>query len=186
MHLSCATRSALSHRLTELETEARCGAAHGELSPERHEQHNGDRDWETRAGTVEFRIPELRRGSYFPSFLNSGARRKGADGRDPRSLRSGRLHPQHRRTGAGHGRPLCVSKSEVNRWCAELDERLGAFLSRRIEGNWPYLWPDAAYAKAQRDHRFASVAVIVAAAVNTDGRREVLGMATGNSKAETF
>ena len=74
-----------------------------------------------------------------------------------------------------------VSKSEVSRLCAELDERVGAFLNRPIEGEWPCLWLDATYVKARRDHRIASVAVIVAVAVNTDGRREVLGMATGNS-----
>ena len=61
-----------------------------------------------------------------------------------------------------------------------------AFLSRPIEGEWPYLWLDATYVKARRDGHVASVAVIVAVAVNTDGRREVLGMATGNSEAEPF
>ena len=79
-----------------------------------------------------------------------------------------------------------MSKSEVSRLCAELDERVGVFLDRPIEGEWPYLWLDATYVKARRDHRIVSVAVIVAVAVNTDGRREVLGMATGNSEAEHF
>ena len=63
---------------------------------------------------------------------------------------------------------------------------MGAFLERPIEGEWPYLRLDATYVKARRDHRIVSVAVIVAVAVNTDGRREVLGMATGNSEAEHF
>ena len=60
-----------AQRLMELETEGLCGAGHGERSPERRNQRNGyrDRDWETRAGTVELRIPKLRRGSYFPVFL---------------------------------------------------------------------------------------------------------------------
>jgi putative transposase len=58
-------------RLMELETDALCGAAHGERSPDRINQRNGfrDRDWETRAGTVELRIPKLRGGSYLPGFL---------------------------------------------------------------------------------------------------------------------
>ena len=59
-------------------------------------------------------------------------------------------------------------------------------MERPIEGEWPYLWLDATYVKTRRDHRIVSVAVIVAVAVNTDGRREVLGMATGNSEAEHF
>ena len=60
-----------AQRLMELETESLCGASHGERSADRHNQRNGyrDRDWETRAGTVELRIPKLRRGSYFPGFL---------------------------------------------------------------------------------------------------------------------
>ena len=63
---------------------------------------------------------------------------------------------------------------------------MNAFLERPIEGEWPYLWPDATYVEARRDHRIVSVAVIIAVAVNTDGRREVSGMVTGNSEAEHF
>ena len=60
-----------AQRLMELETETLCGAGHGERSESRTNQRNGyrDRDWQTRAGTVELRIPKLRRGSYFPGFL---------------------------------------------------------------------------------------------------------------------
>ena len=79
-----------------------------------------------------------------------------------------------------------VSKSQVSRLCAEIDERVQTFLHRPIEGEWPYLWLDATYVKARRDHHIVSVAVIVAMAVNTDGRREVLGMTIGNSEAEPF
>ena len=68
----------------------------------------------------------------------------------------------------------------------KIDDRVGAFLERLIEGEWPYLWLDATYVKARRDHRIVSVAVIIAVAVNTDGRREVLGMTVGNSEAEHF
>ena len=65
-----------AHRLMELEVEAVTGAPHGAKSPARIVQRNGyrDRDWQTRAGTVELRIPRLRKGSYFPGFLNRGAR----------------------------------------------------------------------------------------------------------------
>ena len=60
-----------AQRLMELETDGLCGANHGERSAERVNQRNGyrERDWQTRAGTVELRIPKLRRGSYFPDFL---------------------------------------------------------------------------------------------------------------------
>lgn len=79
-----------------------------------------------------------------------------------------------------------VSKSQVSRLCAELDERVGAFLNRPIEGEWPYLWLDATYIKVRQAGRIVTVAATIAMAVNTDGRREVLGMATGASEAETF
>lgn len=79
-----------------------------------------------------------------------------------------------------------VSKSEVSRICAEIDERVRAFLERPIEGDCPFLWIDATYVKTRVQSRVVSVAVTIAMAVNTDGRRELLGLATGPSKAETF
>ena len=79
-----------------------------------------------------------------------------------------------------------ISKSQVSRLCAEIDERVGAFLDRPIEGDWPYVWLDATYVKVRRDHQIVSVAVIIAVGVNTDGRREVLGMSVGHSEAEPF
>jgi transposase-like protein len=91
-----------------------------------------------------------------------------------------------------------MSKSQVSRLCAEIDERVNAFLSRPLEGAWPYLWLDATYVKVREggvraflrtggSHALTiSRAVIVAVAVNDDGKREVLGVATGPSEAETF
>jgi transposase-like protein len=79
-----------------------------------------------------------------------------------------------------------VSKSQVSRLCAEIDERVNAFLERPIEGEWPYLWIDATYIKCREGGRILSTAVIIAVAVNTDGRREVLGVDTGASEAEAF
>jgi putative transposase len=79
-----------------------------------------------------------------------------------------------------------ISKSEVSRLCGEIDDKIAAFLGRPLEGEWPYLWLDATYVKARIDARVVAVAVIVAVAVNGDGRREVLGMAIGPSEAETF
>ena len=76
-----------------------------------------------------------------------------------------------------------MSKSQVSRLCAEIDERVNAFLDRPLEGAWPYLWLDATYVKARDGGRIVSRAVIVAVAVNEDGKREVLGVATGPSEA---
>jgi transposase-like protein len=79
-----------------------------------------------------------------------------------------------------------VAKSQVSRLCGEIDERVNAFLIRPLEGAWPYLWLDATYLKVRDGGRIVSRAVIVAVAVNEDGKREVLGVATGPSEAETF
>jgi putative transposase len=79
-----------------------------------------------------------------------------------------------------------ISKSQVSRLCADIDERVNAFLNRPIEGDWPYLWIDATYMKVREAGRIVSVAVIIAVGVNTDGVREVLGMAVGPSEAEPF
>ncbi len=79
-----------------------------------------------------------------------------------------------------------ISKSQVSRLCQEIDERVKAFLERPIEGDWPYLWLDATYVKVRSAGRIVSVAAIIAVAANTEGRREVLGLAIGPSEAETF
>jgi transposase-like protein len=79
-----------------------------------------------------------------------------------------------------------ISKSQVSRLCEEIDGKVKAFLDRPIEGDWPYLWIDATYVKVRQAGRIVSVAVIVAVGVNSDGRREVLGMDIGPSEAEPF
>jgi transposase-like protein len=79
-----------------------------------------------------------------------------------------------------------ISKSQVSRLRAEIEERVQTFLERPIEGDWPYLCIDATYVKVREAGRIVSVGVTIAVAVNTDGRREVLGMAIGASEAETF
>src|SRR4051794_6098290 len=79
-----------------------------------------------------------------------------------------------------------ISKSQVSRLCEEIDGKITAFLDRPLEGDWPYLWLDATYVRCRTGGRIVSTAVIIAVAVNSDGRREVLGMDIGPSEAETF
>jgi putative transposase len=80
-----------------------------------------------------------------------------------------------------------ISKSQVSRLCEEIDGKVKAYLDRPLDGDWPYLWLDAAtYVKVRQNSRVVSAAVIVAVGVNSDGRREVLGMDIGHSEAEAF
>jgi transposase-like protein len=177
-----------AQRLMELETEGLCGAGPGERSPQRLNQRNGyrDRDWETRAGTVELRIPKLRKGSYFPAFLEP---RRLAEKALTAVVQEAYIQGISTRSVDDLVKAMGmegISKSQVSRLCGEIDERVQTFLNRPIEGEWPYIWLDATYVKARRDHRIVSVAVIVAVGVNSDGRREVLGMTVGHSEAEPF
>jgi len=177
-----------AERLMTLETETLCGAASGERSAERINQRNGyrDRDWHTRAGTVELRIPKLRRGSYFPSFLEP---RRMSEKALTAVIQEAYIQGISTRSVDDLVKALGmegVSKSQVSRLCEQIDERVHTFLDRPIEGDWPYVWLDATYVKARRDHHIVSVAIIVAVGVNTDGRREVLGMTVGHSEAEPF
>ena len=128
-----------AQRLMELEVESQTGATYGEKNPQRLAQRNGyrDRTWETRAGAVELRIPKLRKGSYFPGFLEPRRMAEKAltavvqeayvQGVSTRSVDD--LVQAMGMTG--------ISKSQVSRLCGEIDDKVKAFLARPIEGDSP-------------------------------------------------
>jgi putative transposase len=177
-----------AERIMEVVVELHTGVAKGTRSPLREVQRNGyrERDWDTRAGRISLEIPKLRKGSYLPSFLEP---RRTAEKALVAVIQKAYVQGISTRSvddlvkaiGAGG-----MSKSQVSRLCAEIDDRVNAFLTRPLEGAWPYLWLDATYLKVREGGRIVSRAVIVAVAVNEDGKREVLGVATGPSEAETF
>lgn len=177
-----------AERLMQAEVDVRTGAAHGERDPARLVQRNGyrERGWDTRAGRIDLEIPRLRKGSYFPSFLEP---RRTAEKALTAVIQEAYVHGVSTRAVDDLVKAMGasgVSKSQVSRLVEEIDERVNAFLARPIEGDWPYLWIDATYIKTREAGRIVSTATIIAVAVNTDGRREVLGVATGPSEAEAF
>jgi transposase-like protein len=177
-----------AQRLMELEVEALTGAEYGERTSERTNQRNGyrERRWETRAGTVPLKIPKLRKGSYLPAFLEP---RRAAEKALVAVIQEAYIQGVSTRNVDELVKAMGmsgVSKSEVSRLCAEIDERVNVFLDRPLEGDWPFVWLDATYIKARHSGRIASVAATIAVAVNTQGQREVLGLRVGLSETETF
>jgi len=175
----------------DVEVAGVCGAGHGERSPERENQRNGyrPRQWDRRAGTIGLNIPKLRKGSYFPTFLEP---RRTAEKAVMAVIQEAYIHGVSTRAVDDPVRAMGLtgtSKSQVSRLCEEIDERVQTFLNRPLEGDWPFLRSDATYVKLREGGRIVSMAVIVAFAsspVNTDGRRDLLGITVMPSEAETF
>src|SRR3954466_5509317 len=174
--------------LMESDVEGLIGAGRYERSAERLNYRNGyrERALDTRLGTLQLRIPKLRQGAYFPPFL------------EPRKVSEKALVAviQEAWIGGVSTRRVDdlvramglvgISKSTVSKLCKDIDERVNAFLARPLEGEWPYLWLDATYLKVGEGGRIVSVAAIIAVAVDSEGRREIVGLHLGPSEAETF
>ena len=175
-------------RLMEIEAQAVCGAGLHERSAERVNHRNGyrERRLETRIGALELRIPKLRSGSFFPSFLEPRKMSEKAlvavvqeayvQGVSTRKVDD--LVQSMGMTG--------ISKSQVSRLCEELDQKVQEFLGRDLTGAWPYLWLDATYLKVRSGGRVVNKAVVVAVGVNDQGGRETLGLAVGPAENEAF
>ena len=164
------------------------GSELGERKPEDRATHrNGyrPRRWDTRAGEIELQIPKLRQGSYFPSFLTPRKRSEQAlvavvQQAYVCGVSTRRVDQLVESLG------LRISKSEVSRVCAGLDEQVQAFRSRPLEGRYPYLFVDAKIEKVRDGGRVARKAVVVAHAVHETGRREIIGLDIGAAETEAF
>src|ERR1700761_9356477 len=167
--------------LMEADVEGLIGAGRHERTGDRLNYRNGyrERSLDTRLGSLQLRIPKLRQGSYFPPFL------------EPRKTSEKALVAviQEAWIGGVSTRRVedlvqamgltGISKSTVSKLCQDIDERVNVFLDRPLEGEWPYLWLDATYLKQREGGRIVSVAVIIAVAANTEGRREIIGLSVG-------
>jgi transposase-like protein len=174
--------------LMEADVEGMIGAGRYERSGERSTWRNGyrHRTLDTRLGQLNLRIPKLRTGSYFPPFLKA---RKTTEKALVSVIQEAWIAGVSTRKVDDLVQAMGlsgISKSQVSKLCKEIDERVGAFLKRPLEGDWPYLWLDATYLKVREGGRIVSVAAIIAMAVDTAGRREIVGLHIGPSEAEPF
>src|SRR5919199_6851012 len=166
----------LVQELMEAEVRAQIGAERYERTDERTTQRNGyrRRPWDTRVGSLELQIPKLRTGSYFPSWLEP---RRRAEQALVAVIAEAYLQGVSTRKVEALVQALGIagiSKSEVSRLAASLDEQVEAFRTRRLDASYPYVWVDARYEHVREDGRVVSMAVIVAYGVRADGVREVL------------
>lgn len=174
-------------QLMEAEVSELIGAEHGERTPERLTHRNGyrGRSWSTRAGEIELAIPKIRRGSYFPSFLEPRKRSEQAlvavvQEAYVAGVSTGKVDQLVESLG------LRISKSEVSRICAGLDEQVEAFRNRPLDGRYPYLWLDAKVEKVRDGGRVVPKALVLAYAVHESGYREVIGLDVGECETEAF
>ena len=182
------TVHALLRDIMESEVSELAGASLHERSLDRLAHRNGyrARSFNTRVGTLELEIPRLRRGSYFPSFLEPRRRSEQAlvavvaeayvNGVSTRKVE--RLVEQ---LGIES-----MSRSTVSRLCRVLDEQVRIFRSRPLEGRYPYLWLDARVERVREAGSVRQKALVVAYAVHETGRREVLGTDVGEAESEAF
>jgi transposase-like protein len=179
----------LSQALMEMEVEEHVGASRHERTPGRTGQRNGyrERNWDTRVGTVELKVPRVRDSSYFPSLLEP---RRKAERALSAVVQEAYVHGVSTRKVDELVKALGlggISKSRVSELCEELDAEVERFRGRPLEGSYPYVWIDATYVKARQDGRVASVAVVIAVGVNgRTGEREVLGVDVGPSEDGAF
>lgn len=172
----------------DADVNAQCNAEYGERSVDRANSRNGyrSRPLETRLGTIDLEIPRVRKGSYYPSWLLQPRRRweqafvNVVSEAYVQGVSTRKVEALVESMGARG-----MSKSEVSRMAASLDEQVEAFRSRTLEGEFPYMWLDAMYVKVRENGRVVSRAVLVAIGVNGEGEREVLGVQVARTEMES-
>lgn len=175
-----------AQRMMDAEVEQLCGAAYGEVSPDRVNSRNGyrRREWDTRAGTIELAVPKLRQGTYYPEWLLE--RRRRAERALASVVATSYLLGVSTRRVEKLAESLGVtklSKSQVSVMAAELDELVAGFRSRPLDaGPYAFVWIDALTQKVREGGRTVNVHALVATGVNADGHREILGLDVASSE----
>jgi transposase-like protein len=178
----------LTRLLMEAEVSEQIGAERYERSNDRLDHRNGyrERNWETRVGDIPVRIPKLRRGSYFPSFLEPRRRAERAliaviQSAYVQGVSTRKVDDLVQALGLAG-----IDKSKVSRMCKELDEAVTAFRNRPLEKEYPYLWLDGLYLKVRQNHRIVNMAVVIAIGVRESGERDILAVDIGASEEGAF
>src|SRR5918998_4435472 len=178
----------LSEALMELEVTQYVGAERHARTPDRTGQRNGEREreWDTRVGTIELKVPRVRDGGYFPSLLDPRRRAERAlvavvQEAYVQGVSTRRVDELVKALGVAG-----ISKSRVSRLCQALDAEVERFRTRPLVGPYPYVWLDATYVKVRDGGRVASQAIVVAVGVTAEGVREVLGCDVGPSEDGAF
>jgi transposase-like protein len=178
----------MAQALMELEVTQHVGAEPYERTATRTGQRNGtrEREWETRVGTIELKVPRVRDGSFYPSLLDPRKRMERAlvavvQEAYVQGVSTRRVDDLVKSLGMAG-----ISKSQVSRLCKELDAEVERFRTRRLDGPYPYVWLDATFLKVRKDGRVVSMAVVIAIGVNERGEREVLGLDVGPSEDGAF
>ena len=175
-------------QLIEAEAATQIGAGPHERSATRTTYRNGYRDriLDTGSGRLELQIPKLRTGSFFPTLLEP---RRRIDRALLAVVQEAYVHGISTRKVDDLMAALggcSISRSEVSRICALLDEELAEFRERPLDEPYPYVWFDATYEKVRQGARIVSQAAVVAVGVRESGEKSVLGLAIGASETEAF
>jgi len=170
---------AVAEFLMGLEADQQCGAEFGHRSEQRVNQRNGyrPRRWDTRVGTIDLQLPRLRKSSYYPHWLLEPRRRgeKALVQVISESYVNGVSTRKVERLAASMGIES-LSKSQVSEMAKSLDEVVADFRERPLDqGPYRYVWLDALTQRCREGGRVVNVVVVIATAVNADGRREILG-----------
>jgi len=183
------TLQVVLHAVMDADVSQQIGAGLHERTPDRADYRNGyrPRRWDTRAGTLDLRIPKLRAGTYLPPFLEPRRRSEQAllaviQQAYVEGVSTRRVEDLVQALGCSG-----ISKSEVSRICQALDVQVQAFRERPLDqGPYVYVWLDALTQRVREGGRVVNVAVVVATAVNGQGQREVLGLDCGASEDGAF
>jgi len=177
---------AFINQLLSADADQVCGASYGTISDNRINRRNGyrTRGFDTRAGTIDVKIPKLRQGTYFPEWLLE--RRRRAEAALTTVVATSYLLGVSTRRMDDLVKTLGItglSKSQVSEMAKDLDEQVTAFRTRPLDtGPYTFVAADALTMKVREGGQVVKVAVLVATGVNADGYREILGLQVNSTE----